>query len=331
MKKVVIALAAIAVLSGCAANYNGGISIAEQKRIEAEVEASRQAAAQEFPRFVEICKTEFPDAANAKDDGNLNLSNQSAVNVALTSGWRNLVCSVNRKTLQVERVYYANQALSLAGYRDLLKLATAPAQQTSSVDAAVATPKIETTKPAQKTKPNANAVLLEACNNIADSAKRLECFKAIPQATQTQASALSEVKRAFNDLQSILNAGTSYNSYSSQLESVVKALGNFKSSTEGEDGRVVALLQEAVEAYKDAQFFWQQDINWYARSGNATAYPGGLPMEYTGTAYLALKYNLRTQKSDFWGLSTGLPRQETLMKIWSFSDFKIKAAFSDAN
>ncbi|MEJ5149804.1 hypothetical protein [Comamonas sp. MYb396] len=178
--------------------------------------------------------------------------------------------------------------------------------------------------------PANNAILLEACNNIAESAKRLECFKAIQPSERSPASgAKAEVVRAFTDLKSILNAGTSYNSYSTQLESTVKALGNYKASAQSDDDkRIAAQLQESIDAHKDAQLFWQRDISWYARSSNSTAYPGGLPIEYTGTAYLVPKYGLRTQKSDFWGISTGLPRAQTLRAIWKFADDKANAALN---
>lgn len=188
--------------------------------------------------------------------------------------------------------------------------------------------------PAPKPEQTANnAILLEACNNIAESAKRLECFKAIQPAERSAASgAKAEVVRAFTDLKSILNAGTSYNSYSTQIEIAVKALGNFQSSAQtDEDKRAAAQLQESIDAHKDAQLFWQRDISWYARTSNSTAYPGGLPIEYTGTAYLVPKYGLRTQKSDFWGISTGLPRAQTLRAIWKVAEEKASGALSSLN
>lgn len=187
----------------------------------------------------------------------------------------------------------------------------------------------EVAHPAAKPEQTASStILLEACNNIAESSKRLECFKAIQPAERSPASgAKAEVVRAFTDLKSILNAGTSYNSYSTQLEATVKALGNYQASAQSDDDkRIAAQLQESIDAHKDAQLFWQRDISWYARSSNSTAYPGGLPIEYTGTAYLVPKYGLRTQKSDFWGISTGLPRAQTLRTIWKFADDKANAA-----
>lgn len=117
MKKIAIALAAITVLLGCAANYNGGISIAEQKRIEAEVEATRNAAEAKFPLYVQACKNEFPDAWDTHNDGTQNLSGQYAVNVALISRGQKIVCSVGRDTLRVERVFTGARTLTLSEYK----------------------------------------------------------------------------------------------------------------------------------------------------------------------------------------------------------------------
>ena len=165
----------------------------------------------------------------------------------------------------------------------------------------------------------ANDILLEACNNIPDPTKRLECLKAIPKSAP--AAPASEVERAFNDLQAILNSGTSYNSYSTQIETAVKAANHFgRFANTPQQISAAKLFSESLEAHKDAQAFWQADIRWYAKRDNYITWPRGLPVELTGTSYLVTKYNLQTTKSDFWGLNRGLPKLETLTAIWAVAN-----------
>ena len=321
--------ASLVVLTGCAgvtSPYYGGLSQADQARIEQEVSASRNAAKNDFTSYANVCLENFPDAHSIGNDGGNHLSEQGSVNIELVTGSRKIVCSVGKETKQVERIHTGSQAMSLTDYK-ATPLSIIPVQPSAALaDAQADTASIPS--PAAPTPPvqaqASSDILLEACNNIKESAKRLECLKAIPKTAATpEASAKDEVRRTFTDLNSILNAGTSYNSYSSQLESVAKALGRYQASAQSEvDRKSAALLAEALEAHKDAQLFWQRDISWYARASNKTAYPGGLPIEYTGTGYLVPKYNLATYKSDFWGFSQGLPRAQTLRSIWQYADSK---------
>lgn len=230
--------------------------------------------------------------------------------------------------------YSRTQTISLAEQHKIMEQVEAARQSEKAADSATQEAvKVVNAEATKAPSSSNNSILLEACNSIVEQSKRLECLKAIPQGEHKAiADNRAEVARAFNDLQSILDAGTSFNSYSSQLETTVKALGNFKSKAKSEeDQKTSKLLGEAIEAYKDAQLFWQRDISWYARSSNKTSYAGGLPIEYTGTAYLVQKYNLYTQKSDIWGLSTGLPRAETLKSIWQAAGTKVKAAIGSSH
>lgn len=336
MKIVAMLGVAAFMLVGCAQPYTVRTQTLEEveQRLAAEKSAATpKLSADELAKYSEACAGAFPDAQNIRIHESAQTAGSNTVNVSLTTGWRSIVCSVNKTNMKVEKVLYAQQSLTLDEYRDLLRLAEAPAREavkTAEKPTAPQPDRHATAKPADN---DAKAILQEACNGISDSSKRLECFRAIQPAERAPASgAKVEVVRAFTDLKSILNAGTSYNSYSTQIEIAVKALGNFQSSAQtDEDKRAAAQLQESIDAHKDAQLFWQRDISWYARSSNSTAYPGGLPIEYTGTAYLVPKYGLRTQKSDFWGISTGLPRAQTLRAIWKVAEEKASAALSSLN
>ena len=134
MKKIAIASASLLLLAGCAPLvHNGSISQEEQLRIMARVDASRKSAAENFQNYVDICRKEFPDAADIHNNYGAAMSDQWAVNVALTSGGRNLVCSVSMDTMQVERVHQANRTLTLAEYKAYLDRNTGDSASSAAV------------------------------------------------------------------------------------------------------------------------------------------------------------------------------------------------------
>lgn len=179
----------------------------------------------------------------------------------------------------------------------------------------------------------APVVLIEACNSIADTDKRLECLKAAMGAggANTQAQPLNAVTRAFSGMEASLNAGISYNNYQLAVLDLAKAVAAFKQDS-GEVGAEPArLFESAVEAYSDAGTFWERSISFYARRGNDLAYAGGLPVSMNGLDWLVAKYSLPTVKADIWGIERGLPVQSTRSEIWRIAKEKAAAAKNAAN
>lgn len=179
----------------------------------------------------------------------------------------------------------------------------------------------------------APAVLIEACNSIADADKRLECLKAAIGAGghSTQAQPLNAVTRAFAGMEASLNAGISYNNYQVAVLDLAKAVAAFKQDS-GETGASSAkLFESAVEAYSDAGVLWERSISFYARRGNDIAYAGGLPVSMNGLDWLVSKYSLATGKSDIWGLERGLPVQSARAEIWRIARQKVAEAQAAAN
>lgn len=179
------------------------------------------------------------------------------------------------------------------------------------------------------------AVLIEACNAIADSSKRLECLKAAMGAggasAQPQPQPLPIVMRAFSNMEASLNAGISYNNYQLAVLDLAKAVAAFKQDS-GESGAAAAkLFEAAVEAYSDAGTFWERSISFYARRGNDLAYAGGLPVSMNGLDWLVAKYSLPTAKADIWGIERGLPVQSSRSEIWRVAKQKASQAQAAAS
>jgi hypothetical protein len=151
-------------------------------------------------------------------------------------------------------------------------------------------------------------VLLEACNALQDSAKRLECLKAAIGESQQKAPAKFEaVTRAFVGLQGGIDSGMSYRAYQSAIVDVARELAIFARDAAPEHAAGVHRLQTALDTYGDAGTFWVRAIEFYARRGNDIAYSGGLPMKLVGIEWMIGKHSLPTRNSDIWGLNAGVP------------------------
>lgn len=179
----------------------------------------------------------------------------------------------------------------------------------------------------------APAVLIEACNSIAEPEKRLECLGAAmgTGSAAAQAQPLAVVSRAFSGMEASLNVGISYNNYQIAVLDLAKAVAAFKQDL-GEMGTAAAkLFESAVEAYSDAGTFWARSIEFYARRDNSIAYGGGLPVSMNGLDWLVSKYSLTTVKSDIWGIERGLPVQSTRSEIWRIAKQKTAMAIAAAD
>jgi hypothetical protein len=89
----------------------------------------------------------------------------------------------------------------------------------------------------------------------------------------------------------------------------------------------LAELETAMSAYKDSATWWERDISFYSRSGNALAYAGGLPFKQVGgLEEMITRWNLPTQKSDIWGLYQGVPRRAALVTMWTAAEQAVRRA-----
>ncbi len=103
--------------------------------------------------------------------------------------------------------------------------------------------------------------LLEACNNIPNSAKRLECFeelfKSRPQAQSSNSA--SKLREAIIGLDSAIASQLSLSQFKALRLELAKQLGIYKASTNA-NSHVVDLASEALNAYTDAETFWSANI-----------------------------------------------------------------------
>lgn len=174
------------------------------------------------------------------------------------------------------------------------------------------------------------SVLIEACNAVQDSVKRLECLKAAMGVTPAKppSAELDTVMRAFSNMQASLNIGISYNNYQLALLDLAKAVATYKQEAGDKGAAAGKLFDSALEAYRDAGTFWEHYISFYARRGNDIAYSGGLPVNLNGLDWLVGRYNLPTTKSDIWGIERGLPVETTRAELWRVA--KARAAQGQA-
>lgn len=165
------------------------------------------------------------------------------------------------------------------------------------------------------------AVLIEACNSMQDSAKRLECLKAAMEGSQAPAKKdlMEPVRRAFSNMQSSLDVGVSYNNYQLAILDLARSVSAFKQDAGPGGAESARHFDAALETYSDAGTFWERSISFYARRDNAIAYGGGLPVELNGLDWLVSKYDLTTSRSDLFGLHRGLPVQQTRATLWSIA------------
>jgi hypothetical protein len=165
----------------------------------------------------------------------------------------------------------------------------------------------------------APAVLLEACNAIQDSNKRLECLKAAMGVgvAPSKAPATESLERALTGLQSSLDVGISYVNYQSALLDVAKELAIFKKAAAAEFAGGIEQLEQSIETYKDAGTFWEASIRFYSHSDNSLAYFGGLPVNQVGLGWMVSKHDLPTRNADLLGFHLGVPTDLGRSSMWS--------------
>ena len=118
-----------------------------------------------------------------------------------------------------------------------------------------------------------------------------------------------------------MTTGISYVNYTPLVQSAATEVALLRDRAASDREREAAgYFGKAIDAYSDAATFWQADISFYARRGNAEAYAGGLPFNLAGVGHLVSKWGLPTEKSDIWGIQRGVPRSTALRILWGKAD-----------
>lgn len=158
-----------------------------------------------------------------------------------------------------------------------------------------------------------SSILLEACNNIADSNKRLACLQELmntrPAAVPQPDPSLERVKNAFLGLQGSVSSGISYAAYAQQVQEPASALGVYRASPKA-DAAAISMFEAALGAYKDAQEVWRASIY---DSTDAGAFGRILDVRRSGLGSLVVLYGLPVTRVLF---SEHLPAHLALPIIW---------------
>lgn len=166
------------------------------------------------------------------------------------------------------------------------------------------------------------AVLLEACNGIADAARRLECFKAAMAAGAGRSegaasnASLEPLARALVGLQGSLSTGTNLISYRASLDSVARELAIYEREAPIDRAAGLRKVKQALEVYSDVERLWSADIEFFARRDNRIAFMNGLPYGLVGLEWLVKKYDLTTGRADLLGFNSGLNTANAMQSLW---------------
>ena len=179
------------------------------------------------------------------------------------------------------------------------------------------------------------SALLEACNSTEDSNKRLACFEEIiriqknsdriDNSEEINSTSINRAKGTFVSMQSAVQSGVSYNQYSQLLLEPAKELGLLKIEAPTLHPSVVRSLEQAMNAYRDAKFFWQASIS-HSTDGGVLM---GRVLLFSGgeLARIVKQYKLTTTLND---RAIQLPPDAALSKIWNYAENRTKLAFDIA-
>lgn len=141
-----------------------------------------------------------------------------------------------------------------------------------------------------------SSILLEACNNLVDSEKRLVCLKEVFRGNDDKFSqkneSLERLKNSFLGIQGVVNSGVSYRIYAEKILEPAQAIQIFSANQKGESSGALRSFQEALETYRDAEILWRAYIT-SSRDGGIFV---GRVLDYKnlGLSYLIEKYQLPT-------------------------------------
>lgn len=164
--------------------------------------------------------------------------------------------------------------------------------------------------------------LLEACNGIQNSSKRLECFKEI---FRTQAPAITSPSAKLKDvvvsMDSALASSLSLSQFKALRLELAKELGLYKASPNASH-KVVELMTEALTAYTDAEKFWTINL----REGGSRGLLSPTDMVDLGMGSYVEKYQIPLVELNW---NKWVSRANGLSAIWSFAKSKTDQAIQN--
>lgn len=106
-------------------------------------------------------------------------------------------------------------------------------------------------------------VLLEACNAIQDSQRRLECLKEITKNAQPSQPKDDGTQRriiqAINSLNTAIDSSVNFQQFQQLRLDLAKELGVFKSNPSHNEA-AASLINDAVSAYTDSEMLWSVSL-----------------------------------------------------------------------
>lgn len=139
--------------------------------------------------------------------------------------------------------------------------------------------------------------LLESCNSISETDKRLACFKAIQRISSEAKQELTtkqELEYILIDIKNQLSVGISYTNYSTTLLTLSKNIGHLKDKLQYTNQKSAALLDEALADYSNALSVWNASL---MTKKIATPLGPAFDSGITNIAGIIKKYHLPTQES----------------------------------
>lgn len=109
-----------------------------------------------------------------------------------------------------------------------------------------------------------NNIILEACNSISSSEKRLECLKAAVNSTDValvKDRAFIPLENSFTKMHAGIRMGISFLDYQHALLDLANELAIYDKLAPGNSRAGVALLEQALAQYKDARVIWSYVID----------------------------------------------------------------------
>jgi murein DD-endopeptidase MepM/ murein hydrolase activator NlpD len=171
-----------------------------------------------------------------------------------------------------------------------------------------------------------SSILLEACNSIPDSSKRLLCLQELLKSNtnlQPRKSPLYlSLKRSFTSLQGGVASGITFKAYQELLLESVKELANFKAENPEANTEAVELLGKSIATYKDAETIWHADIFKAEHRGIGGK---GLTYETLGLSPIVKKYELPTETLL---LIRTIDPKAAMSKIWGVAERFATAGFN---
>lgn len=167
-----------------------------------------------------------------------------------------------------------------------------------------------------------NSILMEACNEMQDKAKRLECFRAAsspPSVLEKKPDGrFDAIKRAHGNMIATLTAGMNFNTYQLAVIELSKEIEQFKREAGMDYPLALDNFNEALSSYSDASKLWEASINFYSNRSFSSTFINAMPVSLTGTKWIADKYSIPLQ-SDFFGMNPGIPVDSSRLRIWDMA------------